>query len=120
LVRAKNIAGYSGSTDSRTAVYIRASGVVEFTLAFALLWTPLVRRSDAVILVVMFVGAILEFSKLDVIGYAPIVVVLLAIFGDNIAMPRQPRPLVLAAPVTALAGFLTVYHVTRLQHNDAR
>jgi hypothetical protein len=93
--------------------FMRAAGVIEFTLAFSLLWTPLVRRASAIILAGMFVAAVFEFGKLDVIGHAPIVVVLLAIIGDNVAVPR-PRRLALAAPIAycvALAGFLAVYYV---------
>jgi len=95
-------------------LFMRAAGVIEFTLAFSLLWTPLVRRSSAIILVGMFVAATLEFGKLDVIGHAPIVVVLLAIIGDNVRVATRLRRLALAAPIAycvALAGFLAVYYV---------
>jgi len=37
--------------------YMRAAGVIEFTLAFSLLATPLVRRSSAIILAGMFIAA---------------------------------------------------------------
>ena len=36
------------------AFFMRAAGVIEFTLAFALLWTPLVRRSAAIVLAGIF------------------------------------------------------------------
>jgi hypothetical protein len=94
--------------------FMRAAGVVEFTLAFALLWTPLVRRSAAIVLIIMFVGGAFEFGKLDVIGHAPIVVVLLAIIGDNIATAKEVRRPVLAAPLAyciSLVGFLTIYYI---------
>ena len=68
-----------GSVESFT----RAAGVIEFTLAFALVWTPLVRRSAAIILASMFVTAALEFGKLDAIGHSAIIVVLLAIAADD-------------------------------------
>ena len=93
---------------------MRAAGVIEFTLAFALVWTPLVRRSAAIILAGMFVGAVFDFGKIDLIGHAPIVAVLLAIGADNAAATNQPRRFVLAAPAAycvALAGFLTMYYV---------
>ena len=63
--------------------FMRAAGVIEFTLAFSLMWTPLVRRASAIVLAAMFVVATFEFGKIDVIGHAPIVVVLLAIIGDD-------------------------------------
>ena len=63
--------------------YMRAAGVVEFTLALALTWTPLVRRCAAIVLIAMFTSAAVQFGKLDVIGHALIVVVLLGIVGDD-------------------------------------
>ena len=63
--------------------FMRAAGVVEFTLAFALLWTPLVRRAAATMLAAMFIIAIFEFGKIDAIGHSPIIVALLAFIGDN-------------------------------------
>jgi hypothetical protein len=95
--------------------FMRAAGVIEFTLSFALIWTPLVRRAAAIVLAGMFVSAIFEFGKLDAIGHAPIIAVLLAIIGDNVSAPVVKRMRVLAlAPacfVAALAGFLGLYYV---------
>jgi hypothetical protein len=94
--------------------FMRAAGVIEFTLAFSLLWTPLVRRASAIVLAGMFVAATFEFGKIDVIGHAPIVVVLLAIVGDDVAMARRTRRFAIAVPVAycfALAGFLTTYYI---------
>jgi hypothetical protein len=93
--------------------FMRAAGVIEFTLAFSLLWTPLVRRASAIILAAMFVAATFEFGKIDVIGHAPIVVVLLAIVGDDAAVVQRTRRFAAVIPVAycvALAGFLTVYY----------
>jgi hypothetical protein len=94
--------------------FMRAAGVIEFTLAFSLLWTPLVRRASAIVLAAMFIAATFEFGKLDVIGHAPIVVFLLAIIGDDVAMMQQTRRYAAIAPVAyciALAGFLTTYYL---------
>ncbi len=63
--------------------FMRAAGWVEFALAFALIWTPLVRRVGAVILTGMFVGAVFDFGKIDLIGHSLIIVVLLAIIADS-------------------------------------
>ena len=98
--------GYDGG------FFMRAAGVIEFTLAFALLWTPLVRRAAAIVLAGMFIGACFEFGKLDVIGHARIIIVLLAIAGDDARMEVRRRYLLLA-PVgyaAALAGFLGMYY----------
>jgi hypothetical protein len=93
--------------------FMRAAGVIEFTLAFCLLWTPLVRRASAIVLAAMFVAATFEFGKIDVIGHAPIVVVLLAIIGDDAAMVQHTRRFAIVVPVAycvALAGYLAAYY----------
>ena len=92
--------------------FMRAAGVIEFTLAFALIWTPLVRRWAAIILAGMFIAACFAFGKIDVIGHAPIVIVLLVIIGDDAKAEVRLRHLALA-PVSyavALTVFLTVYY----------
>jgi hypothetical protein len=92
--------------------FMQAAGVIEFTLAFALLWTPLVRRVAAITLSAMFISAIFEFGKIDAIGHALIIVVLLAISADSKREPVRPwTPLLApAAYCGALAAFLTFYY----------
>ncbi|HWM83486.1 MAG TPA: hypothetical protein VNQ56_15610 [Pseudolabrys sp.] len=92
--------------------YMRAAGVIEFTLAFALLWTPLVRRCAAIILTGMFISACFEFGKIDVIGHSAIIAVLLAIIADDHVLIRERRAPLLLPPAfaAALAGFLFVYY----------
>ncbi|HJS83928.1 MAG TPA: hypothetical protein VJ779_00520 [Acetobacteraceae bacterium] len=96
--------------------FMRAAGVVEFTLAFALMWTPLVRRSAAIILTGMFVSAVVEFGKLDAIGHSGIIAVLLAIAADNVGAVKARRecgPRLLAPAIgygVALAAFLALYY----------
>jgi len=93
--------------------FMRAAGAVEFALAFALMWSPLVRRVGAIILAGMFISAVLEFGKIDLIGHTLIVAALLAIIADNGAekvLVRRPW----LAPVgyaSALSLFLTLYYV---------
>jgi hypothetical protein len=112
--------------------FMRAAGMVEFTLSFALLLTPLARRTAALILTGMFVSAVFGFGKIDAIGHAPIVAVLLAVVGDDFVAPRFTRvrlgikdawakfnlrmslwDLVLlpAGYWSALAAFLAIYYV---------
>lgn len=62
---------------------MRAAGMVEFTLAFALTWTPLVRRVSAIVLLGIFTSACFQFGMLDVIGHSVIIVALVAIFADD-------------------------------------
>ena len=96
------------------AFFMRAAGVVEFTMSFALIWTPLVRRFAAVMLAATFVSAVAEFGKVDAIGHAPIIAVLLVIIGDQVReAPRLARRVVLL-PLQyggALAATLAVYYV---------
>jgi hypothetical protein len=95
------------------AFYMTAAGIVEFALAFALVWTPLVRRVGAVALAAMFVSAVLEFGKIDAIGHLMIVVILLAVIIDD-EVPAARRPPLLA-PVyycAALIAFISLYYGT--------
>jgi hypothetical protein len=92
--------------------YMRAAGAIEFAAAFALMWTPLVRRCAAIMLAAMFIGAVFEFGKIDMIGHSGIIAVLFAIAADNRTQSRLvPRPWL--APVSyagALAAVLAVYY----------
>ena len=92
---------------------MRAAGAVEFALAFALMWTPLVRRVAAIMLTAMFVSAVLEFGKVDLIGHTLIVVVLLGIVGDSggkSALTRYPW-LLPVGYAGALSVFLMSYYL---------
>jgi len=91
---------------------MRAAGVVEFTLAFALLGTPLVRRSAAIILAAMFAGAIGEFGLIDAIGHSCIIAVMLAVLADDAQAPVRRR-MAFLTPVgysATLAAFLVAYY----------
>ena len=94
--------------------YMQAAGVVEFTLAFALIWTPLVRRVAAIILSAAFIAAIAQFGKVDAIGHALIIVVLIAIAADNVKVweKRWNSLLAPAGYCAALAVFLTLYYLS--------
>ena len=94
-------------------LFMTAAGVIEFTLAFALVWTPLVRRMSAIILAGIFVSAIFEFGKVDAIGHSGIIAVLLAIAADDARTGVGRRQVALAPAYygAALAGFLTLYYV---------
>jgi hypothetical protein len=92
--------------------FMRAAGAVEFALAFALMWTPLVRRVAATMLSAMFISAVLAFGKVDLIGHTLIVVVLLSIVADNRVQAPELRHqwMIPLAYVAALAAFLTGYY----------
>jgi hypothetical protein len=92
--------------------FMQAAGVIEFTLAFTLIWTPLVRRTGALLLSAMFIAAIPQFGKIDAIGHALIIVALLAIVADTAPEKRLKLLLMPATYAIALAGFLTVYYIS--------
>ena len=72
--------------------FMSAAGIMEFSLAFALLWTPLVRRIAAIVLLSMFVSAVFEFGKVDAIGHMLIIVLCVILAADNRAVVRmQPE-----------------------------
>ena len=93
--------------------YMRAAGAVEFALAFALIWTPLVRRVAAVILAAMFVSAVFEFGKIDLIGHTLIVVALFAIIADDGGKAARLRDswLIPLGYGASLVLVLTAYYV---------
>ena len=93
--------------------FMRAAGAIEFALAFALMWTPLVRRIGAIMLTTMFVSAVLQFGKVDLIGHTLIVAVLLGILSDDASESKLVRYpwLVPAAYAGAIALFLASYYL---------
>ncbi|EAR51250.1 hypothetical protein OG2516_17515 [Oceanicola granulosus HTCC2516] len=62
--------------------FIPMAGVAEFTLGFGLLWTPLVRRLSALALLVIFITAVYPFGRIDLIGHALIMAIIVVIFAD--------------------------------------
>ena len=94
--------------------FMRSAGSVEFALAFALIWTPMVRRVAAVMLTAMFISAVAQFGKVDLIGHTLIVVVLLAIVADNGGKRVEELRsswMMPAAYASAMAFFLAIYYL---------
>jgi hypothetical protein len=91
--------------------FMTAAGLVEFSLAFALLWSPLVRRVAAILLGAMFVGAVVEFGKIDAIGHLLIVMILVAVAADDAPVVKRAPVLIPAYYCAALVGFVAVYYV---------
>jgi hypothetical protein len=83
---------------------VTAAGVVEFGLAFALFWTPLVRRLAALTLAVFFAAAAFEFGRIDSIGQVLIFAILLFVFADP--GRAQPRCRPSLAPLVSSASWL--------------
>ncbi len=97
------------------AVFVPMAGVAEFTMGFGLLWTALVRRLSAIALFAIFMAAVYPFGRIDFVGHALIMAVIVMIATDP---QRQVRFLpavkarVLAVPpalAVALALFVVGY-----------
>ncbi|WP_298883936.1 hypothetical protein [uncultured Bradyrhizobium sp.] len=89
---------------------VTAAGVVEFGLAFALFWTPLVRRLAALALALVLTAATLDFGKVDGIGHLMMIAILVAVFAVPDGRPARCRPAL--APVIsgmALSATLLLY-----------
>lgn len=63
-------------------VFIPMAGVAEFTMGFGLLGTPLVRRLSALALFVIFNAAVWPFGRVDLVGHALIMAIIVAIAVD--------------------------------------
>ena len=96
------------------AFYMRAAGVVEFALAFALTMTPFTRRCASIMLVSIFVSAITGFGKIDAIGHAGVIGCLLALILDDVNCRASVRQVAMV-PVKfcgTLAAFIALYYVS--------
>ncbi|PKR89119.1 DUF305 domain-containing protein [Pleomorphomonas diazotrophica] len=96
-------------------VFIPMAGVAEFTMGFGLIWTPLVRRLSAIALFVIFNAAVYPFGRVDLIGHALIMAIIVAIAADRTRevhfLPAVKRALagVPAGLAAALVVFVTGY-----------
>ena len=63
-------------------VFIPMAGVAEFTMGFGLLWTALIRRLSAITLFVIFNAAVYPFGRIDMVGHALIMAIIVAIAAD--------------------------------------
>ncbi len=94
--------------------FIPMAGVAEFTLGFGLLATPLVRRLSALGLLIIFTAAVYPFGRIDMIGHALIMMIIIAIAVDHkrdLSFMNAIRQSTVLLPVS-LAGFLTVFVVS--------
>ncbi len=96
-------------------VFIPMAGVAEFTMGFGLLWTPLIRRLSAIALFIIFNAAVYPFGRVDLIGHALIMAVIVAIVADHTReihfLPALKRSLggVPAALAAAMVIFASGY-----------
>ncbi len=90
--------------------FMHLAGLVEFSLGFALLWTPLVRRAAAAILLTLFTLAILQFGRIDAIGHMIIMAMVASILLDPSKAPVL-RPTVSPVAIGGSFGlFLGLYY----------
>jgi hypothetical protein len=97
-------------------VFIPMAGVAEFTLGFGLLWSPLVRRLSAIALFVIFTTAVYPFGRIDLVGHALIMAIIVAIAADHTKdaavapeMVKRGLALIPASLAFALVLFATGY-----------
>src|SRR6478609_8669851 len=95
--------------------FIPMAGVAEFTMGFGLLWTPLIRRLSAVTLFVIFNAAVYPFGRMDLVGHALIMAIIVAIAADHTRdvffVPQVKKALagVPAGLIVALVVFVSGY-----------
>lgn len=90
-------------------VFIPMAGVAEFTMGFGLLWTALIRRSSAAALFVIFNMAVYPFGRLDLVGHALIMAVIVIIFADPTPQVRFALRRTLAAIPATLVATMAVF-----------
>ncbi len=90
--------------------YMNAAGMVEFGLAFGLLWTPLIRRLSALVLTAMFVSAVVPFGMIDAVGHLMIIVILIGILVDDRPDFAKPPLEAVGYFFGALATVLAAYY----------
>lgn len=96
-------------------VFIPMAGVAEFTLGFGLLGTPLVRRMSALALILIFLAAVWPFGRIDLVGHALIMAILIVIAVDptpELHFLRPVRQSLIGIPfglIGALVLFATAY-----------
>lgn len=106
-------------------VFIPMAGVAEFTMGFGLLWTALVRRLSAIALFVIFNAAVYPFGRIDLVGHALIMAIIVAIAADptpqiRFAIRRSAWaiPAVLSAALMVFAGSYWGLHWTLYGPNE--
>ena len=91
------------------ATVTTAAGVVEFGLAFAMLWTPLVRRLGALALALLLFVATFDFGKMDAVGHLMVIAILLSVVADPGPDARWRPALAPVVSGTALLASIFLY-----------
>ncbi len=92
-------------------VFIPMAGVAEFTMGFGMFWTPLIRRLSALALLVIFTTAVYPFGRVELIGHALIMAILVSVIAEHSRevhfMPALKKSL--AGIPVGLAGTLILF-----------
>jgi hypothetical protein len=92
-------------------VFIPMAGVAEFTMGFGMFWTPLIRRLSALALLIIFTTAVYPFGRVELIGHALIMAILVSVIAEHSRevhfMPALKRSL--AGIPVGLAGTLILF-----------
>lgn len=91
--------------------FIPMAGLAEFTMGFGLLWTPLIRRLSAIALFIIFTAAVYPFGRIDLVGHALIMAVIVAIVADHSREPGFParlKTMTAGIPLGLLAALVIV------------
>lgn len=88
------------------------AGLAEFALAFALIWTPLIRRLSAIVLCALFTAAIILFGKVDAIGHLMIILILISIIIDDRSFRSHFKRVEFLVPLkyVSLVGFTVGFY----------
>jgi hypothetical protein len=92
-------------------IFTTMSGVAEFTLAFGLLWSPLIRRLSALTLFALMLSAVYPFGRVDIIGHATILASLLLFAAGAGEAPSDAAPLgraLLTVPCALFASLVAL------------
>ena len=92
-------------------VFIPMAGVAEFTMGFGLIWTPLVRRLSAITLFVIFNAAVYPFGRIDLVGHALIMAIIVIIAADptrELHFLPAARRAITAIPAGLTAAFIII------------
>lgn len=95
--------------------FIPMAGLAEFTMGFGLLWTPLIRRLSAIALFIIFTAAVYPFGRIDLVGHALIMAIIVAIIVDHSRsedfLPKMKAKLagIPAGLIAALVIFVGAY-----------
>lgn len=87
-------------------MFITSAGIAEFAMGFALMLSPLPRKAAALALLLIFNAAVACFGRMDLIGHALIIAILIAtLLGEDEIVPVSAPRFAWRAPAKLVASF---------------